>query len=165
MIVMLNNIYCSIYVAKTYLLQKRKGLCLLSCTSQQFSHMEDNGFVFSVYNYSESNIILAFLMYWITNVEKLRLLHDSYANYDYCVAVTHNYVKNFVVMRNCIVIFRNYGSQLRVTASQLDRNRTCSGGAGGGGISAPPPLSLFQNPGFATEHMGGDKWLHLVEYH
>ena len=49
-------------------------------------------------------------------------------NEDFCIVTTRNYDFFLVVMRNCVVIFRNYGSQYdrsyAVTASQFDCNET-----------------------------------------
>ena len=47
---------------------------------------------------------------------------------DFCIVTTRNYDFSLVVMRNCVAVFRNYGSQCdrsyAPTASQFDRNET-----------------------------------------
>ena len=47
---------------------------------------------------------------------------------DFCIVSTRNYDFFIVVMRNCVAVFRNYGSQCdrtdTPTASQFDRNET-----------------------------------------
>ena len=47
---------------------------------------------------------------------------------DFFIVTTRNYDFFIVVMRNCVAVFRNYGSQwdrsYTVTASKFDRNET-----------------------------------------
>ena len=52
--------------------------------------------------------------------------HGFTHSYGFCIVPTRNYGFFIVVMRNRVVVFRNYGSQCDrsygVTASQFDRN-------------------------------------------
>ena len=84
-------------------------------------------------------------------------------SYDFFMVTTHNYDFFIVVMRNCIAVFRNYGSQCdrsyAVTASQFDRNETHGCRFRSDGIIGP---YFFRNEAGAALTVNGRRYRSMI---